>query len=87
MSAANIKCSRCDKVKDRAAYSNKQLRFLDNKVSAGRITDPATMAIISCSGCNNNEKVEEECSECGIVKGRKEFNQVQFKAENPLRRS
>jgi hypothetical protein len=84
MSATNIKCTRCDEVKNKAAYSNKQLRFLDAKVAAGRVSDPTTTAVISCRACNDNEKVEEECSECGIVKGREKFNKTQFKADDPV---
>jgi hypothetical protein len=84
MSATNIKCSRCDEVKNRAAYSNKQLRFLDARVAAGRLSNPSTIAIVSCSACTSNEKVEEECSECGIVKGREKFNKTLFKAEHPV---
>lgn len=76
---AKIKCCRCDKYKNQAAFSSKQLT--DARYAVKHQGQSAAYRI-KCQKCTGGQPVEYECSVCGITKGLEEFAKSQRKKDD-----
>jgi hypothetical protein len=76
LTQCRIKCDRCEKYKIHSAFSNKQLTDARYIVKHRGQSAPYK---IKCQQCTGGQRVEFECSVCGITKGREDFAILQRK--------
>ncbi|KAF2447224.1 hypothetical protein P171DRAFT_355279, partial [Karstenula rhodostoma CBS 690.94] len=74
-----VKCDRCDKYKNQAAFSNKQLT--DARYAVKHRGQSASYKI-KCQQCTGSQRVEYECSVCGVTKGLEDFAKIQRKKDD-----